>query len=129
MDQSQDYTTHLASAIPEFQNALKNFQFLLQILVSLDLAHLVPSYEKYIDGHVRLTSPKEIDNQVVSIFQQHLVEMRGPISLQNMARNCIRKELGGQHFQKRVELLPLPDLAKDVVRADYTWALQGIGGF
>ena len=120
---------HLTRSMAKFQNALKNFQIFLQLLVSLDLAHLVPSYEKYIEGHVRLTSREEINNPVIPIFQQHLIEMRRPISLQNIARNCIRKELGGQDFQKKVELLPLPDLGKDAVRADYTWALENVGGF
>ena len=121
--------TYLPSAMADFQNELKNFQIFLQVLVSLDLAHLVPSFEKYIEGHVQLTGPDEIDNPVIPVFHHHMLEMHRPISLQNLARNCIRKELGGQHFQKKVELLPLPDLAKDAVRADYTWMLENIGGF
>ena len=104
----------------------ENLEVLLRVLEGLDLAHLIPSLDDYQQEFKEMTD--KFDKPIVDILVPHLKQMKRPISLQDISKNCIRKSIGGNHFQHKLGLLPMPDLLKDVVRCDFTNSIRILPG-
>ena len=71
---------------------------------------------KNIAPHYRYGALGKVHDEL-ALFQE---QRQNPLRLGHFARISVRQEVGGQHFVKKIEQLPLPSRMKSYLNADFT---------
>ena len=86
-------------ALSKFNLMQKNLINFLNVVVSLDIAHLIPSFEAYPGSYSGITSSDTLSNPAVPLAFHHFQQLHRPLSLQDLSRNGVRKIWVGRIFR------------------------------